>query len=248
MTQLTIQGEAAAAPVETEGQAMALVRMAIEQKVPVEVLERLVALQERVTERSAEMAMAQALAAFQAECPPVPRVSKATVMKNGAKAYEYHFAPLEEIVRVIRPCLTAHGLSYTHDARVESGAVEITCTLQHVEGAKRSAKFTGPVDNSGGKNPLQGVGSARSYGRRYTLIDVLGLTTEEDDDGVGAHRQSEPPETITDKQAADLDALIDEVGADRAKFLRWLRVESLSQLTEPDLPRAIAALERKRQA
>ena len=222
-----------------------LVRLAIQEKVPVEVLERIVALQERVTARNAEMAMAEALSAFQAECPPVPRVGKAVVMKNGMKQYEYRFAPLDEIVRVIRPHLTKHGLSYTHDSAIVGGEVETACTLQHVEGATRKATFRGPVDNSGGKNPLQGVGSARSYGRRYTLVDVLGLTTEEDDDGFGAASDRNPG-TITEEQAADLRALGDEVGQEWGKFLSWAQIERLEDLPAAKLAQATRTLQAKR--
>jgi len=224
-----------------------LLRLAIQEGVPPELLERLVALRERVSDRDAEMAMARALSAFQAECPPIPRVGRAIVMKNGMKQYEYRFAPLDEIVRVIRPHLTKHGLSYTHDSAIVGGEVEVTCTLQHVERATRQATFRGPVDNSGGKNPLQGVGSARSYGRRYTLVDVLGLTTEEDDDGVGAGADGGGG-TITEEQAADLRALGDEVGQDWGKFLAWAQIERLEDLPAAKLAQATRTLQAKRGA
>lgn len=224
------------------GDVSSLVRLAIERGVDVEVLERLVALQERVTERNAETAMAQALAAFQHECPPIPRTAVAEVRKNGVKQYEYRFAPLEKIVAVIRPHLRKHGLSYTHDAEVADGSVTVICTLQHIEGARRTSKFTGPFDNSGGKNALQAVGSARSYGRRYTLVDVLGLTEEDDTDGA----DPEDTEPITKSQAADLASLCDEVKADRAKFLRFMDAESFEAIPASAHARAIRALEDKR--
>lgn len=247
--EVAVVGESAVAT--QQDAPMSLVQLAIEKGVDVEVIERLVALQERVMERNAEAAMAQALAAFQAECPPIPRVRTAEVKKNGVKQYEYTFAPLEKIVEVIRPYLTKNGLSFTHDSAILQGAVEITCTLQHIEGAKRTSTFTGPVDNSGGKNPLQAVGSARSYGRRYTLVDVLGLTTddEQDDDGVRAHRNGRDdgePEALSADQLANLDALIEEVNADKPKFLKFMRVASLADIHPRDYARAISALESKR--
>lgn len=233
----------AAAPSDS-GEVSGLVRLAIEQKVPVEILERLVVLQERVTERNAEMAMAKALAAFQAECPSIARTKTADVKKDGRKLYDYQFAPLDEIARVIRPHLAKNGLSYVHDAEVTDRLVTVTCTLQHVEGAKRTATFTGPIDTSGGKNPIQQVSSARSYGRRYSLIDVLGLTTGDDDDGAGAGGPGRCE--LTDRQAADLDSLMDEVAVDRKRFLKYLGVNSISEIRAADYPRAVKALEEKR--
>lgn len=246
--EVTTAGGSRAISAPVDEQLPGLIALAIEKDLDVEKLERLIALQERVLERNAEMAMAQALAAFQADCPPIPRIRTADVRKNGVKQYDYKFAPLEEVARVIRPHLTANGLSYTHDAEISGSQVKVVCTLQHVEGAKRKASFEGPIDASGGKNPLQAVASARSYGRRYSLLDVLGLTTgDEDDDGNGgAGRQS--IETITREQAADLGALADEVlgAADMTRFLGFLGVSSLEDLPAKDLRRAISALEKKR--
>lgn len=239
----TVEGPRA---VEVSG----LVALAIERGVDVEVLERLVALQERVTQRNAESAMAQALALFQEECPSIRRVKTATVMKNGVKQYDYHFAPLDEIARVIRPVLAKHGLSYTHDGSIAGNEVETVCTLQHVEGAKRTATFRGPIDTSGGKNPIQQVASARSYGRRYSLMDVLGLTTEEDDDGHGAGEGT--GQTISEPQEADLRALMREVKVDEQKFSAWLKksvgVEKLSEIPVERHGEVVAALEQKRRS
>jgi hypothetical protein len=94
------EGKTTAVAVPPASEVSGLVRLAIEQNVSVEILERLVALQERVTARNAETAMAEALAAFQATCPPIPKTITAEVRKNGVKAYEYQFAPLDEVVRV----------------------------------------------------------------------------------------------------------------------------------------------------
>lgn len=223
-----------------------LVALAVERGYPVDVLERLVALQERVTQQNAEGAMAQALAKFQEECPPIRRVKTAEVTKDGRKQYEYKFAPLEEIATTIRPVLARHGLSYSHDATLHQNAVEVVCTLLHVEGAKRTATFRGPIDASGGKNPIQQVASARSYGRRYSLIDVLGLTTEDDDDGRAAGDGGDDEDKVTDSQAADLRALMREVKADEGKFLRWLKVGSVEDLPAARYREAVTALEQKR--
>lgn len=229
-------------------QITSLVQLAIERNVDVANLERLIALQERVAERDAEIALSQALAAFQAECPPIPKTRVAEVRKNGQLQYTYRFAPLEEIVRVIRPLLTQHGLSFSHDAEVSETGVKIICTVQHIAGASRSATFAGPIDTSGGKNPIQQVSSARSYGRRYSLIDALGLTTEEDDDGARAGGSAQSSAKITESQATDLQALCDDVGADKKKFLKYMGVESFEEILASQHTRAVRSLESKRKA
>ena len=62
-------------------------------------------------------------------------------------------------------------------------------------------------------------GAALTYGKRQSLTSVLGLTTADDDtDGV---ERGGKPDPITEGQLADLEALIEDVGADWQKFLAW---------------------------
>jgi len=51
---------------------------------------------------------------------------------------------------------------------------------------------------------------------------------------------------ITESQVADLNALIEEVGADLKKFLKYLKVPTLDQLPAKAYPVAVKALEAKR--
>jgi len=57
-----------------------------------------------------------------------------------------------------------------------------------------------------------------------------------------------PRQTINDNQVANLEALIEEVGADKEAFLRMLKVESLAQLPASKYDGAIKRLEDKRKA
>jgi hypothetical protein len=56
------------------------------------------------------------------------------------------------------------------------------------------------------------------------------------------------PVTISKEQQANLQALIDEVGADMTKFLDYFKIEKLADLPTAEYQRAINALEKKRKA
>lgn len=60
--------------------------------------------------------------------------------------------------------------------------------------------------------------------------------------------EAEAPATITEKQAQDLDALITEVGADKAAFLKFAKLTKLEDMKASDYDKAVAALNKKREA
>jgi hypothetical protein len=98
------------------------------------------------------------------------------------------------------------------------------------------------------KADAQGYGSAATYARRYALLGVAGVAGEPDDDGnaaVATNGKDADP-AITDKQAADLKALIEEVGADQDKFLKWAKINSLQAMPASSFPLAVKQLEAKR--
>lgn len=218
-----------------------LVRLAIEQNVSVEMLERLVALQERVTERDARAAFFKSLTDFQAAVPPIPKTGKIPDNNGNVRST---FAPLPVIAETIREPLSKHGLSYSWRSEDDGEFVTVICTLRHVDGHSESASFKCRIRDAAAPK-MSGVqisGSAHSYGMRYSLIQVLGLTTaDEDTDGSGAG-----PEFLNEDQADQLDSLMNEVKVNRPKFLEVLGVKSISEVTVDKLPYAIRLLEEKR--
>lgn len=234
----------AAEPMEG-GDVSALVRLAIEQKVPVEALERLVALQERVMERDARTAFVEALAAFRADCPPILKTrenSQFDVTRNGVRQ-KARYAPLEDIDRIARPVAAKHGLTWTWDTKIDGPLMHIACRVMHVMGHSETTNVSMPWESKAGSSPQQKYGSAQTYGMRYSLVAALGITTaDEDTDGAGGGEV----EKVSDGEAADLVALMDEVGADRGKFLRWAGVDDVVDLPKGRLAEAIRLLERKR--
>lgn len=221
-----------------------LLRHAVDAGASVEALERLVALKERVDAADARRAYFDALAATQEAMPEVPKSRKATIVTRGGGSYEYRYAALEDITRTIRPVLRAHGLSYAWDVAQGDGGLVVTCVLRHVDGHEERASFPVPVDTSARMSDAQKNGAALTYGRRQSLIAVLGLTTADDD--VDGAESAGSAETITEDQAADLDVLIDEVGADRQKLLAWAGVETLADLPADRYAQAVRMLERRR--
>lgn len=224
-----------------------LVRLAIEKGVDVEVLERLVALQERVTERDARARYFEALGAFQEECPAIHKSKTADIATNSGGSYKYSFAPLDQIARTIRPFLKKHGLSYswTTEAGANAGILEVICVLRHIDGHAESARFPVPTETKAAMSGAQKVGAALTYGQRQSLVSVLGLTTTSDDVD-GAEADDADGELVTPAQIDALSKRIDEVGADFHRFLTFMRVGALKEIPQRDFQKAMRALEMKR--
>ena len=132
-------------------------------------------------------AIAPALVAAVGELAPVGKDAVNPAFRN-------KYASLDAMMEQVRPVLARHGLavlqSVTHpetDAgRVVGIAVETR--VLHTSGEWIAGLVTLPVE----KSTAQGTGSAISYGRRYGLSALLGLTAE-DDDGQAASAPKPAP-------------------------------------------------------
>lgn len=246
-TQLELAQDHEVQPVA--GEVSGLVKLAVEQKVPVEVLERLVALQERVTERNARMAYIQALSDFQSEVGTLVKTKTVSFVSSGGGKVAYAYAPLDEIERKIRPILVKHGLSYTWDTAMAERFLTVTCRVMHVDGHSESSSFSCQIEKQAKMNVAQSTASTSTYGRRQSLTAALGLSTAETD--VDGRTPEEQGEKISMEQLADLKSLMDEVlGQKTDRFYGWLKeslgVELLGDVPASAYPTVKSALEARR--
>lgn len=138
-----------------------------------------------------------ALAEAAKEFPHIERGCSANVKTKTGASYSYSYADLNDVVSAVRGPLAKNGLVLSHDCRVireqvqiegETSweySVETIAVLEHSSGQwKHSSPFLVPCD--GHMAAAQLVGSGATYGKRYTAQNILGLSTESDDDGNAA--------------------------------------------------------------
>jgi len=89
-------------------------------------------------------------------------------------------------------------------------------------------------------------GKATSYATKYAMLKLFSIETGEDDES--RVEPYESLEKINDQQVADLDALIEEVQADKQRFLKYLKIERLEELPARAYGSAVKDLEAKRRA
>jgi hypothetical protein len=170
----------------------ALIRLAIENNLDIDKLERLMELKERHDRHNAEKAFYQALSNFQAELPKFEKKSAVGYeAKNGGTKVSYKFASLDYIIETIKPICQKHGFSYRFENSQKDGLIYITCIIAHSEGHKEKTSMSAAADGSGNKNAIQSNGSTFSYLKRYTLMGALGIATgDEDNDGKTSQKKT----------------------------------------------------------
>lgn len=215
-------------------------RAATNPNVDIDKMERLIQMQERIMDRNAKSAYAAALAEMQ---PELPVVIERGAIDMGNNRPKQRYALWEDINDAIKPVLARHGFGLSFRTGQQDGKIIVTGILSHREGHSEETTMHLPVDTSGSKNAVQAVGSSTSYGKRYTASALLNLTSRgEDDDG----RAAGAGQLVSAEQAAQIEALIVEVQADKAKFLTYFKVPSITDIPLAQFNRAVQLLESKR--
>ncbi len=117
--------------------------------------------------------LAKALAKFQGEIKNPSNTATNPYFKS-------KYAPLNDVLNLVRPLLSKNGLSILQAPSGDGENIVVTTTLIHESG--EWIEFP-PLVLKADKATAQGAGSAITYARRYALSAVLGISSEDDDDG-----------------------------------------------------------------
>jgi len=131
-----------------------------------------------------------ALIAAQSE---IGTITKDRTAKAGA--YGYTYADLPAVLEAVQPALHGNGLCITQTVGSENGLPHLVTTLRHTSGEAIEGHY--PLIIPSMDDP-QKLGGAVTYARRYSILAMLNLATEDDD----AQHARTPSATGTVKPAA----------------------------------------------
>lgn len=120
-----------------------------------------------------------------------------------SEAYNYKYADLNKVIEAIRAPFAKNGLAVMQMVgKLENNTITVTTLLTHKSGQYVSTTTKMPVVVSKG---AQGVGSAITYCRRYSLSAMVGIA-QADDDGQQASENAPKndymaPNSRTDNRA-----------------------------------------------
>lgn len=219
-----------------------IARAAADPNVDIDKLERLLEMQERVLARDAKAQFTSALAELQ---PLLPTIDEKGGIKDRNGNVQSTYALWEDINEAIKPLLAEYGFALSFRTQRSENEITVTGVLSHRGGHSEETELSLPSDTSGSKNAVQAVGSSTSYGKRYTAMALLNLTSRGlDDDGKAGGAVG----CITRQQWEEIEKLADDAGADKRRLSAYLGVESLRDLPMSrydDAKRAIAAKRNK---
>lgn len=217
-----------------------IMRAASDPSFDVEKLERLIALQERSQAAQRKERFFEALALAQAR---MPQLDQNGCIDYGAGKGKINYAKIEDIDAQIRPIYSAAGFSVSWNSGpvMDGKMVRVEGTFS-CHGHNETREMTGPVDNSGGKQPIQAVASTVAYLKRHVLKMFFNLI-ERGKDMDGARVRELLP--ITEKQADEIDMRLKDCGADVVKFKKIFDVEKIADLKAGQLKEVYVQIEKK---
>ena len=183
--------------------------------------------------------LSKALAKFNAKVGKISKDASNPFFKN-------KYATLDTIIEEIRPILAEFGLSLLQLPASDGTNVQISTLLIHESGEWLESETLAmkPV-----KNDPQGMGSAITYARRYSLQSFLSLNTGEDDDGNNASNTSQQKKPTTNNAGSigTLENKVNELSklrkVDPTVIYKQLRISSISAADPKDLAQINKALD-----
>jgi hypothetical protein len=112
--------------------------------------------------------------------------------------FKSNYADLASVREAIQPVFTKHGLSYAQTFSRDDHGVIVETILMH----KSGQWLCGGLSIKPVKDDPQGIGSAITYARRYSLQAVAGIAADDDDGEAAMGRDTKRSEHARDTEGS----------------------------------------------
>jgi hypothetical protein len=137
--------------------------------------------------------------------------------------FKSKYADLAEVLNTVRPVFAKHGLSIMQSTAFNGSFVSVTTLVAH----KSGGLIYSTASCVPGKTDAQGIGSATTYLRRYSLAAMAGIAQEDDDGNAAAHNgkpspikpEGQPTSGVWEAQDAETQAGLLKLAANIAEFI-----------------------------
>lgn len=226
------------------GEAETLIAQAIDKNVPVETMEKLLAMRNTLRAEQAKEQYDRAMAEFQGKCP---------VIEKTKQGYNYKYADLGNIVSQVKGLLSECGFSYSFDTDETEKGLIIYCKIKHIKGHTEISKAFIDRETTTKMNSSQQSGAIMTYGKRYAFVNALGILTGDEDTDAYENTPKQPFKrdfkatpipVITAGQKSTILDLIYQTGKSRGELDTFLLEAYRKKLEELSFGQAERVIER----
>lgn len=146
----------------------------------VDKLEKFIALRTQEEERNSRKDFDFHFVEMQKEYKSAYR-TKDVKNRDGTKVL-YKFCPLENILTVYAPVISAHGFSFRWSEEAIEGGKRVWCIVSGYGHTERSSVDIPIQAGNDFTNAIQQRGISTSYGKRYSFINAFGVIIEGEDE------------------------------------------------------------------
>jgi hypothetical protein len=208
-------------------------RVALNPQIPIERLESLLTMKERLDDRAREAEEREQVKAYHRAMAVCQSKLKVVAKNKSNTQTSSKYADLAALSKAVDPVIHENGfsLSFSPAGTSESGDQLLEWTIAHCDGHIKTGIAALPTDKTGAKGnvnktDMHAFGSAATYGRRYLKLMLFDIATGDDDDGNAAGGV----QFITEDQCNELFTMAEAAHADKIKFCETLGVEGFPSI------------------
>lgn len=247
--------ETPAQAIQQDNSIESFISQAITAKLPIETMEKFLAMRREFRLEQAREAYVLAMSNFQKECPVIAK-TKAVKNKEGKEVYKY--APLDSIVLQVKDALGRNNLAYSFkETRSEDGkTLTAICTIRHSLGHSEESSFMVEVGTESYMTDTQKYGARMTFAKRYAFCNALGILTGDED--TDARELTLKPKALNPalNPKAKIIALLRELGvkdtkdgeATRAKIVELTQLEPVPENIEEIINRLQVLIQEKNES
>jgi len=169
---------------------------------------------------------------------------KAAVKDSTNPAFRSKYADLNSVINAIKDPMSRNELAYMQIPHEIDGITYLVTIISHKSGQFVKSQIPIKVKSDVKFNEIQETGKAITYLKRYVLSAMLGVSSDEDDDGnssVGYTAESPKVapkvQTISKEQVAVLNGVLQKCPADYVKQIEvWLKNQNIDSINVLPLP------------
>jgi len=217
-----------------------MIMKAIDKGTPVETMEKVLALRDKLKKEYAKEQFDLAMAGFQDECPVIKK-NKQVMEKTGNKV-RYSYAPLDDIVAQVKKALSNNGFSYSVKVKTDDKLLTVICISTHKLGHSEESEFAVPLGTEQYMSDVQKYGARLTFAKRYAFCNAFGIMTGDgDNDGsvvdkapanVKTVKEVEVIKMSTLEQVALIKELCEAGKVNIPEYKKALQVKTFDELSE----------------